>query len=482
MPLCGGRTSGLASGLLASFLLASTSLAQSPTRVSPTTRGVFANGARIAWLGDSITQAALYTQFVETFAWSRYPRRRIAFFNCGTGGDRAADALARLTQDVIPHKPTHVFVCLGMNDGGFVRFDAKLYALFRRDYASLLDRLAKRGLAATLIAPPPCDAVHPRRMLAQGVDTLELSRDYELVLARYSDWLRTEAKRRSLGFVDAFGRMSRDVERLRVANPAATLVPDRVHPGAVGSALMSLEVLRSLGQVAARCRISLRTGSKPKGTSPGGGKDLGRERRSPSLIAAEGCSVDKLRWRASSLEFAVQGHNLPWVLPVAARGVASLAPDYCESNACIVRIEGLPNADWTLRVDGVRLVTRTAKQWARGVDVGLLREHPDWRQGERLAIANQKRNGLIRIVVRDVWRMRSALARLQRNGGISQEIASVREAIAKAEALAERARARITKLEAEIEGLRRPKPRVWRLEPRYAPFDVELGPRAKPGK
>ena len=271
------------------------------------TRSVFSDGARIAWLGDSITQAALFTQFIETFAWTRYPRRRIAFFNCGTGGDRAADALARLDEDVVSRRPSHVFVCLGMNDGGFVPYQSKLYTRFRSDYSLLLDRLQRPGLAVSVIAPPPCDAVHPRRVLAPGVQTLELHRDYELVLARYSDWLRAEATRRSLRFIDAFGRVSAEVERLRVANPAATLIPDRVHPGAVGSALMSLEALERLGEIAARSRMSLRAST------------------TPAVSRQDGCRIEQPRWKGSALEFRVQGHNLPWVLPVAARGVASLS-------------------------------------------------------------------------------------------------------------------------------------------------------------
>ena len=113
------------------------------------------------------------------------------------------------------------------------------------------------------------------------------------------------------------------------------------------------------------------------------------------------------------------------------------------------------------------------------MEIGLLRAHPDWQQAERLSIANEKRSGLIRIVVRESWRLRSSLARLERNGALERDKALVRSALTEATGLARRAEKRIAKLEAEIAALRQPRLRTWRLEARYAPFDTDAETRLK---
>ena len=54
------------------------------------------DGDTLVFLGDSITHQCLYTQYVEDYFYTRYPKTRIHFHNAGVGGDRASDALTRL--------------------------------------------------------------------------------------------------------------------------------------------------------------------------------------------------------------------------------------------------------------------------------------------------------------------------------------------------------------------------------------------------
>ena len=52
------------------------------------------DGDTLVFCGDSITHQCLYSQYVETFFYTRYPERRIRFHNASVGGDRVGDALA----------------------------------------------------------------------------------------------------------------------------------------------------------------------------------------------------------------------------------------------------------------------------------------------------------------------------------------------------------------------------------------------------
>src|SRR5580698_5417553 len=71
------------------------------------------DGDTVVFYGDSITNQRLYTVFIETFAATRFPGRRIRFVHSGWPGDRAGggaggSADIRLERDVIAYNPSVV--------------------------------------------------------------------------------------------------------------------------------------------------------------------------------------------------------------------------------------------------------------------------------------------------------------------------------------------------------------------------------------
>ena len=89
------------------------------------------DGDTLVFLGDSITHQCLYTQYVEDYYYTRYPDRRIRFYNAGVSGDKAGDALARFEGDVADWKPKYVTILLGMNDGTYRHFDRETFRSLR---------------------------------------------------------------------------------------------------------------------------------------------------------------------------------------------------------------------------------------------------------------------------------------------------------------------------------------------------------------
>src|SRR5215469_5394381 len=76
--------------------------AQAP---SSTSGFLLKNGDRVVFYGDSITEQRLYTSFIEEYALTRFPDRKIEFFNSGVGGDKVSGGWAgpidmRLSRDV----------------------------------------------------------------------------------------------------------------------------------------------------------------------------------------------------------------------------------------------------------------------------------------------------------------------------------------------------------------------------------------------
>ncbi|MCA9168415.1 MAG: hypothetical protein KDB23_12135, partial [Planctomycetales bacterium] len=64
-------------------LFVGTLAAESP---KPVTSIDLQDGDAFVFLGDSITHQCLYTQYVEDYFYTRYPERRIHFYNSGVSG------------------------------------------------------------------------------------------------------------------------------------------------------------------------------------------------------------------------------------------------------------------------------------------------------------------------------------------------------------------------------------------------------------
>ncbi|MEQ9069919.1 MAG: GDSL-type esterase/lipase family protein, partial [Gimesia chilikensis] len=102
--------------LLQVTTLLSAQEAEQKTHKTPLSKMELQTGDSIVFLGDSITHQCLYTQYVEDFFYTRYPKMRLKFHNAGVGGAKAWDALARFDRDVAAYHPKYVTVLLGMND------------------------------------------------------------------------------------------------------------------------------------------------------------------------------------------------------------------------------------------------------------------------------------------------------------------------------------------------------------------------------
>ena len=92
------------------------------------------DGDTIVFLGDSITHQCLYTQYVEDYFYTRFPKMRLRLHNAGVGGSRAWDALLRFDQDIASYKPKYVTVLLGMNDGRYAEYFRRCFRRLQQEH------------------------------------------------------------------------------------------------------------------------------------------------------------------------------------------------------------------------------------------------------------------------------------------------------------------------------------------------------------
>src|SRR5262249_42645977 len=205
----------------------------------------FRSQDRVVFYGDRITQPAFYPAYIETYVVSPLPTGNIQFIDSGWAGDwvvggEGGGVDERLARDVIAHRPTVVTVMLGMNDGGYQKFDQALFDGYSKGYEHLVDSLQKAlpDLRITLMEPSPFDDVTYPPQFEGG---------YNATLMRYGADVRQLADKHHLRVVDLNGPLVSVLQKAKTENPSLTqkVIDDRIHPTAAGHLIMAALLLNS---------------------------------------------------------------------------------------------------------------------------------------------------------------------------------------------------------------------------------------------
>jgi lysophospholipase L1-like esterase len=294
----------------------------------------------IVFYGDSITEQNLYTAYLETFLLSRFPGKELAVFNLGWSGDTASGGKKRFARDVAPVQPSLVFVNFGMNDGGYKAYDEATYRSYLAAQGALADTIRAAGARQVLFTTPPVDDVLRND---QGV--------YNEMLSRMAQGLGPLAAERGLPLVDLLHPMLDVQRRAKAKDPGFTMIPDAVHPNAVGHLVMAYLAMRQI--------------------------DAPRE---VAEIVVEGNSV---RAHAATVGGAVAGDGgvafdlalpfLPFYVPKEARPALDLVPLQEELNRFRLQVTpGQGDEPLVLSVDARTAGVFTRAELARGIDLALL--------------------------------------------------------------------------------------------------------------
>ncbi len=348
------------------------------------------DGDTVVFLGDSITHQCLYTQYVETYCFTRYPGSRIRFHNSGVGGDRAVDALGRFERDVAAFDPDYVTILLGMNDGRYKAFDREVFDTYERDMKTLLDQIAETGAKAVVMTPTIHDARAAR--LAEKDRGEPANTYYNGVLALFGERLWEEAHRRGLGYVNLRGPLEDITAEQRKTDPAFTMIPDSVHPRETGQVVMAVALI---DQMFAKSKVSAISAIK----SPNG----------KWRIFAAGGEVSGVEEAAPEGElpgFSFKAEALPWVLPPEAELGYQLTKAGHRHSGERLTVAGLEPGRYDLLIDGKKVATYSYNQLAKGVELQGIAQTPQHQQALAVALLNQERNDQAMRPLRNWWRER----------------------------------------------------------------------------
>jgi len=385
----------LSSSLAALALCATGALAQTPAApatpapapVAPQFKPLVAkldlkDGDTVVFLGDSITHQCLYTQYVENYFYTRYPKLRVHFHNAGVGGDRAADALTRFEEDVAAYQPKYVTILLGMNDGTYRDFDKGVFDTYQAGMSTILDKIAALGATAIPMTPTMFDT-RAKRLLNDHQEPRNTY--YNGVLALYGQWLREQAEVRGLGFVDMYSPLNNLTATQRKTKPDWTMIADGVHPGAVGQTVMAVAVIEN---IVARSQVSQIV--------------LAPKNGQVAATAANGTVTDLLS-SEDKVSFTFAANALPWVLPPdTAEGAKLTALGHRYSNERLT-VRNLKPGKYTLSIDGTSVAEVTDGQLAFGVELENNDKTPQYQQALKVALLNKQRNDTAYRPLRDQY-------------------------------------------------------------------------------
>jgi lysophospholipase L1-like esterase len=333
------------------------------------------DGDSIVFLGDSITHQVLYTQYVEDYFYTRFPKMRLKFHNAGVGGARAWDALARFDKDVAAYKPKYVTILLGMNDGTYRPYDDATFKTYQQDMTELLKRITDIGATPILMTPTMFDA-RADRAKANNKRPAENIALYNSTLAYYGTWLRDVAQENGWGFVDMWGPLNTITMEQRKTDAKFTMIQDAVHPGPAGQLVMAASIIND---IAPSRRVSAISITRAPNGQMKGGKPFGG-------------TLTDLVADSEKVEFTWTAESLPWVVPEeAAQGVALSKMGHKLSSE-VLQVAGLEPGRYTLTIDGVEVGTYTAEALGRKIELQGNAKTPQYQQAMEVALLNQKRN------------------------------------------------------------------------------------------
>lgn len=206
----------------------------------------FPNGARVCFVGDSMTAANQVLSRVIDHYNKHFPGHGITFWNCGASGSTCASALTFFEDDVLPHKPTHAVVAFGINDcqtwhllkpRGEEKYRSMelAFAMYQKNIHDYTKLLVSHGVEVTLCAPPIYDEY--------GESDQPARKGCYATMVAYADHIRQFAAEYGLGLCDYNSFMARQV----CMDTQPVFSPDRVHPTEHGYYLMAKCFLAAQG-------------------------------------------------------------------------------------------------------------------------------------------------------------------------------------------------------------------------------------------
>lgn len=368
--------------VLAGLLLTGTGIGQVHAQTLPP----FKNGDRVAFMGNSITEAGFYESNIWLYYITRFPEQRITIFNAGIGGDVVGHMNNRFEQDILPKKPNIVVLTFGMNDTGYMEFnDANAAELAKqrveksyKNFGLLQDKLkARPEITTVMMSSSPYDESMKNKD--------NYFKDKSKAMAQIVAFQQRAAQQNGWAYVDQFHSMTEINVREQQKNPEFTLTgPDRIHPGKAGHLVMAATFLKSQGLA----------GKPVASTSIDAVKGLIASDNAKIQMGRKGESGIAFNYLANALPFPIDSVSDVWGNPQKQSDALAVYPFIQEFNQELLQVKRLKKGVYHLMIDGQKIRTFTADSLAKGINMALLSNTPQYQQAIAVMHLNDLRSDL----------------------------------------------------------------------------------------
>jgi lysophospholipase L1-like esterase len=347
----------------------------------------FEKGDRVAFVGNSITEAGYYESYIWLYYMLHYPDMPITVYNVGIGGDRANNILARLHDDVFRRKPTVISLTFGMNDTGYFEFlgnkaDSLADAHVKESYDNfvLIQQKLKAYTSArkVLVSSSPYDETvkNPKNLFPKK----------SLAMERIAKFQEEAAKANNWGWVDFFHPMTEIEQREQKTNPAFTLTGnDRIHPGNMGHFVMAWLFLKAQGLAGKKVAA------------------VDVDARTSQVLASDNCTISNVVRNKETIQFDYLANSLPypadtvsriWENPQRQADAFKVIPFEEEFNQELLQVKGLGSGSYTLSIDGKRIGEYNGDVLEKGINMATLKNTPQYQQAVSVLLLNEERMSL----------------------------------------------------------------------------------------
>ena len=326
---------------------------------------IFRDGDKINFIGNSITHGGQFHNYIQLYYATRFPERKLTFYNSGIWGDNANSFLQRMQEDILNKKTTWAIVMAGMND---VR--RHLYAPSRQSepdietqkqralsdyegyYEQVIQQLQKAGAAVVLQKPSIYD------------QTAQLSSENMFgvndALRKCTVIIDTLAAKYNCKVVDYFSLMYQLNMTLQQKDPAASIIGyDRIHPGAPGNFIMAYQFLKDIKAPSIVSETQIEQGK---------------------LKIALNCKVTALHTGKDIIKFKSRANSLPFPVEDDASEALSWVPFMNDLNREIITLKSLPAGKYVVSIDGQSIGSFTSKDLDAGVNLASVQLTPQYQQ------------------------------------------------------------------------------------------------------
>jgi lysophospholipase L1-like esterase len=349
--------------------------------------GKFTAGSRVAFVGNSITEAGYYESYVWLYYMTRFPDQRIEVINCGVGGNTMKDIAARFDEDVLKRNPTVILLTFGMNDSGYFEYNGDNPGAFadkrveesKQYFTEVVAKLkAYPNIQKVMVASSPYDETMKNKdnYFPGKSKTMERIVAFQKETAIQNQW----------PLVDFYHPMEQINLEGQKKDPAFTIIgKDRIHPGNGGHLVMAYTVLKAQG-LAGQVIADVEIDAKKKTINKNVNADIAKLQ-----VAKETLSFDYL---AKSLPFPIDSTSRMWGSEQKQSDALAVVPFMQEFNQEIIRVRNLPAKEYKLMIDGEWMNTFKKEDLEAGVNLALIVKTPQYKQAVRIADLNQARKEL----------------------------------------------------------------------------------------